>query len=332
MNDQRQAIDRWHDQVLGVVLLAACGDALGAPFEGMPAPDRAALGQWETRPDPLLWTDDTALLVVTAEHLLATGGRIDEDGLAHAYAREWQADPERGYGSGPPLVFGDLLAGGDWRRTAAELFDGEGSYGNGGAMRVAPLALLPGLELADIAALARQVASITHQHPLGMEGAAIQAVAVALAARSDPRRPLDVAQFIRSLVKQLSLNEYRFALRDAHTLVRSGCQPRDVAAALGNATSAGASVPAALTSFLRFPDDPVTALRFAISIGGDTDTIAAMTGAMAGARCGTRALPGAWHSRLEQAERLHAAAYGLAGLGRRTWAGGPASAGPGTPY
>lgn len=327
MNDQRQAIDRWHDQVLGAILLAACGDALGAPFEGMPAPDRAALGQWETSPDPLLWTDDTALLVTTAEHLAATGGRIDEDALAHAYAREWQANPDRGYGSAPPHVFGEVLAGGDWRRAAAELFDGEGSYGNGGAMRVAPLAFLPWLELSEIAELARQNAAITHRHPLGMEGAAIQAVAVALAARSDPRRPLDVAQFIRALVKQLSLNEYRFALRDAHTLVRSGCQPRDVAAALGNATTAGASVPAALASFLRFPDDPVTALRFAISIGGDTDTIASMTGAMVGARCGTRGLPAAWHSRLEQTERLHAAAYGLAGLARRAWAGGATSTG-----
>jgi len=72
------------------------------------------------------------------------------------------------------------------------------------------------------------------------------------------------------------------------------------------------------------PPVAADAIRFAIQVGGDTDTIAAMTGALAGARCAASALPPTWLHRLEFAERLIAAADQLAGTAEKP--GGPAVA------
>jgi poly(ADP-ribose) glycohydrolase ARH3 len=85
----------------------------------------------------------------------------------------------------------------------------------------------------------------------------------------------------------------------------------EVVAAVGNVVTALRSVPAALTAFLRHPDSPPDAIRFAIELGGDADTIASMAGAAAGARGGRESLPGNWIDRLEDLPRLLAAGEGL---------------------
>lgn len=299
------------DRVLGSLLAAACGDAIGAPFEGSPTPAIDDVAAWETDTTPLRWTDDTALLITTAEQFAGIGGSIDEEAIIRAYAAEWSADPGRGYGAGPARIFSDVLAGRDWRATTAGLFEGAGSYGNGAAMRIAPFGLVQA-PLHEIAKLARANAAATHRHPLGIEGAAIQAMAVGIAAHTDPGRPIDSRSALRAVIDELALPEYRFALQRVHRLTITGAGPRETAQQLDNTTAAACSVPAALAAFLRNPDDPAAAIRFAILIGGDTDTIAAMTGALVGARCGTAGLPSGWLDRLEQSDRIRKAAAGLA--------------------
>lgn len=79
----------------------------------------------------------------------------------------------------------------------------------------------------------------------------------------------------------------------------------------GNDVTALGSVPTALLAFLVNRDDPAATIRYAIRAGGDTDTIAAMAGALAGARHGASALPHAWIQRLEIAERIRAVALRL---------------------
>jgi poly(ADP-ribose) glycohydrolase ARH3 len=58
-------------------------------------------------------------------------------------------------------------------------------------------------------------------------------------------------------------------------------------------------VPAAIYCFLRHPDSFEDAVVEAVSLGGDTDTIASMTGAISGARLGIEAVPGEWVEKLE---------------------------------
>jgi ADP-ribosylglycohydrolase len=165
-----------------------------------------------------------------------------------------------------------------------------------------------------VAARAARSAEISHRHPVAVDGAVAQAVAVHLALSLTGSAPIDSRAFVEQLHPQLRTDEFTSTLRRVVHLVEVEAAPAEVAAELGNGVHAGEAVPAALTAFLRHPDDAVAAIRYALLIGGDTDTIAAMTAAMAGARRGERDLPVTWGLRLHAASRLWTTAHALARL------------------
>jgi poly(ADP-ribose) glycohydrolase ARH3 len=307
------------ERVHGVMLGAACGDALGAPFEGSPTVRDAELTEWMSSPRVLRYTDDTAMMIALAEYLLALppAAHISEQHLAEAFADHWRREPWRGYGAGPPHVFRLVLAGWAWVDAAVALYPPHGSFGNGGAMRVAPVACLEP-DLDRVVAEARASARPTHLHPLGQDGAALQAAAVWSALHSPPDEPIDTDGFVHRLDGFIETAEFRKRLDSVPELARSATAEQ-AAGALGHGIAAEESVPTALLAFLRHPDSFVEALRFAIRIGGDTDTIAAMTGAIAGARHGVDAIPVSWLARLENEPRIRAQATRL-GL-RLRWFG-----------
>jgi poly(ADP-ribose) glycohydrolase ARH3 len=298
----------------GALLGGACGDSLGAPFEGQRTVDRAEFAMHRYATAPLVHTDDTAMTLVVAEHLIerdSTGRDRDLDGddLARALAWQWRAEPWRGYGRGPEQVFRALLLDADWRQAAADLFDGSGSYGNGGATRIAPVALSSG-SLDEICAQARAVARITHQHAIGQAGAALQAAAVALAFTLARDVPLDRSRFLAVLDGCHRQPQFRARLtRLRHVLDDS--RTSRAARSLGNGIPALESVPMAILAFLRSPDDPEQTLEFATQVGGDTDSIAAMAGTLSGARCGATRLPSDLLTRLEAGPRIVATADAL---------------------
>lgn len=176
-------------------------------------------------------------------------------------------------------------------------------------MRVAPAALVAG-DHAAADEVARATASVTHAHALGQDGAAVQAAAVhhALHGADDP---LDRQAFLEALVDAARTVEFRRALELVDTLDPS-VQPQHIAALLGNGIQALHSVPAAVAAFLTSTDSPGTAILTAVRCGGDADTIAAMTGAISGARCGERALEPRWLERLEGADRIRRLGSSLA--------------------
>jgi poly(ADP-ribose) glycohydrolase ARH3 len=185
-----------HDRFLGGLLGLAVGDAVGAPFEGLPADfvfwHAGPVGDLLARPfdGPLRYTDDTQMMIGVAEALLADG-EVRPDTLARRFADNY--DPERGYGRGARQILEAIAAGGDWDRLADEVFPG-GSFGNGAAMRVAPVGLVFAHDLNRVAEQAAASARPTHRHPLGVEGARLMARAVALAAPGPPRgRPWTAA-------------------------------------------------------------------------------------------------------------------------------------------
>jgi poly(ADP-ribose) glycohydrolase ARH3 len=291
--------DRTRAALLGVAL----GDALGRPFEGVPRPDAAEVMAWAESTERLTWTDDTAMTLVLAEHLVAAAPwddlRLDE--LVGRFAEAWQREPWRGYGGGPPRIFAAHLAGQPWRDASRALFGRAGSFGNGGAMRVAPVALVaPSLE--DGTRLARDSAVVTHAHPLGQDGAAVQAAAVFLALNSGDG-PLDRDGFVAELHGVAQTPEFTRAIDLLHR-VPVAADPHALAALLGNGIEAERSVPTAIAAFLAQPDDLRAAILTAVCCGGDADTIAAMTGAIAGARHGTGSLPQSWLARLEDYDRI----------------------------
>lgn len=280
-------IDRYRGALVGT----AVGDALGAPVEGRHSP-RGYVATLDSRSDDLRYTDDTAMTIALAESLVERGG-FDGDHLAHTFARHYATEPWRGYGASPPQVFRQLEEGVPWDRAAASLFGGTGSYGNGAAMRVAPVALFAHPDTNTVAALARNTAIVTHTHHEGIDGAVGQAVAVDRLLARHPDDKLDAAKLIEEIQPHLATAIFRDKLSYLATSIGHRNR-KDLAQVLGCGIAAHSSVPTALACFLSHPRSFPDAIKTAISLGGDTDTIAAMTGALSGAYLGIGAIPAHW--------------------------------------
>ncbi|WP_160051000.1 MULTISPECIES: ADP-ribosylglycohydrolase family protein [unclassified Nocardiopsis] len=276
----------------GCLLAAACADAFGHAPSGDP----------ESRA-PLRPTGSTSLMAVLAAHLRAREGggavAIDQDRLVREFTQVWRRDPERGFGGGEIRIFLSVVNGIPWRSASSSAFGGTGSYGAGAAARVAPVGLLR-IPLNRLVRLARDSAYVTHAHPLAIDGAALQACAVAYVRRADPRRPLPAFHLLSTVARHATAPEFRAQLARLSALGRAGYTPRDVVGALGGGAGAVEAVPAALAAFLHAPDDLPEVVRFAACLGAGAGNVAAMAGALAGARLGSGAVPGSWLRRLEE--------------------------------
>jgi poly(ADP-ribose) glycohydrolase ARH3 len=176
------------DRFAGCLLGLAVGDALGAPYEGLTGPDiffrfgPPHVIVKNPSGDTLYYTDDTELMIGVAE-TLAECGTVDESRLVRAFAENYH--PERGYGQGARKIIERMCRGTDWRALAETIFPG-GSFGNGAAMRVAPVGLLFVGDADEVWRQARASALPTHTHPVGIEGAQVLALAIALLNSSHP--------------------------------------------------------------------------------------------------------------------------------------------------
>src|SRR5262249_22975276 len=129
---------------------------------------------------PWPFTDDTAMALGIHE-VLDRHGRIDQDDLARVFGRKYVAAPWRGYGGGAHPLLSQISVGADWRVAAEALFSG-GSFGNGSAMRIAPLAGYFAEDgFAKVAEQAALSAAVTHMHAEGVAGGIAAAVAGAYA-------------------------------------------------------------------------------------------------------------------------------------------------------
>ena len=296
----------------GAMLGVAVGDALGARFEGVGSVDPDELAQFASDPGPLRYTDDTHMTLGLARSLIEKQG-FDAAHTAEVFARNFEQEPWRGYGSGPPHVFGLMRQGMPWDQAAGSLFGGTGSYGNGAAMRVAPVALFAFRDLDRVARLAQQSGVLTHTHERGVDGAVLQACAVALLLEAEPGRPLHAPALLQQLARRVQTKLFREILELLESLP-ADLPPPEAALRLGNGIEAFRSVPTALYAFLRHPDSFAGAVLYAIRLGGDTDTIASMTGALSGAYLGEEAIPTGWRERVEDAAELRRLARALFSL------------------
>lgn len=236
---------------------AILGDIIGSPYEfdrGNKSKDFPLFSQ-ESR-----ITDDTAMTIAVAEALLAAreGCFIDDEGateaLVGACMRKWgNRYPDLGYG-------GRF----SWWLTAKQP-QPYGSYGNGSAMRVSAAGwLLPSLE--ETEEVAAWTAKVTHNHPEGVKGAVATAAVIYLARHG--RSKEEIKKYV----------EQRFA----YDLSRS-CD--EIRPTYRHVESCQQTVPEAVTAFLE-GGDYTDVIRTAVSLGGDTDTLAAIAGAMAEAYYG----------------------------------------------
>jgi poly(ADP-ribose) glycohydrolase ARH3 len=294
---------------LGSLVGTAVGDGVGAGFEGWRAAETEAIEDVTASRELLVYTDDTHMMIGVAESLVQREG-FDGEHMAHVFVRNYEREPWRGYGPGPPRIFQMIKSGEAWDKAAEKLYHG-GSFGNGSAMRIAPVGVLYYDDLAELREVAYESSQITHSHELGREGAALQARTVALAVSLEPTKAFDSSEFSAKLGEFVQHEVYKQKLERVGVLLDEADR-NTVVAELGNGIEAFNSVTTAIYSFLSHPYSFEEAILFAVSLGGDTDTIAAMTGAISGAYLGIGSIPDKWLGKLENrayieelAEKLH---------------------------
>src|ERR1700720_2304636 len=195
------------DRFEGCLLGLALGDALGAKFEAQSADAiRARFPTVEdliAYPQEEIWyTDDTQMAIGVSEALIESGAIVEEI-LCRAFVANYL--PSRGYGRGARAVLEAMEDGRDYRKVAEQHFPG-GSFGNGAAMRVSPVGLVFRDDRRRLWEQARLSALPTHLHPLGIEGAQLLALAVALCSSMDK---FDRAAFFAELLRACASGEYR---------------------------------------------------------------------------------------------------------------------------
>lgn len=286
---------------LGSLVGTAVGDALGASLEGWHTIEPSHIQSLSDKQKVLTYTDDTHMMIGVAESLIENKG-FDGEHMAHRFIENYDREPWRGYGPGPPRVFRMIEAGEPWDRAAQSLYQG-GSYGNGSAMRIAPVGSFYWDDPVKLREVAYGSSRITHTHELGEEGAALQASAVALATGLSPSLVVDPEDLLGRLSSLIEHEVYKEKLSKIRELLGEEDKLK-VVWELGNGIEAFNSVPTAIYSFLAHPDSFEEAVVYAISLGGDTDTIGAMTGAIAGARLGVESIPETWRGKLENREYI----------------------------
>lgn len=292
----------------GCLVGAAIGDGLGSWWEGRGMTRREEIELLTERLEQLTYTDDTHMTIGVVESLIESNG-FDGEHMAQTFIRNYESEPWRGYGPGPPRVFRMIKNGESWDNAASKIYKG-GSFGNGAAMRVAPIGLLYYYNPTKLREIACKSSSITHSHELGKEGAALQAYAVALALNTPLGEEIDGEAFILKLQNFAQNQTYKEKLASVKELLGEQDR-RQVVAVLGNGIEALRSVPIAIYCFLSHPRSYKDCVIYAISLGGDTDTIASMAGAISGANLGIKAIPNEWRAKLENRVYIEALAEGL---------------------
>ena len=265
------------------------GDAFGelffrySPFENT----------FDDLPDsPWKWTDDTHMALSIVE-ILKAHHRIDQDELAKAFARRYRQEPYRGYAGGAHRLLSEVSTGANWRDISPKLF-GNGSYGNGGAMRAAPIGGFFYDDLTRAAKEAEFSAEVTHAHPEGKAGAIAVAVAAAVAAM----RPYPVGQdFLKEVIPFIP-----DGITKSRTEMALEIPPDAFIEAVrqlgsGSEVSAQDTVPFCLWNTAYHLDNYETALWSTVKALGDRDTTCAIVGGIVA--LSTAAIPEAWLNRRE---------------------------------
>ena len=285
---------------LGGMVGSALGDAIGEL--AFTVPKRERLLSNLDHVSEFRYTDDTAMAIGLAQSIIKEKG-IDQQNLGDTFSANFQREPWRGYASGPPTIFSLVAKRGiSYTEAARGMFGGSGSLGNGAAMRIVPLGLFfhRAEDLYEVAALSAQV---THAHPVGMDGAAVQAWAVARAVKLDPQRAFPLEGFVQGLIDFARTPEIQTKMTLIQKLITEDVPPNAAADEVGRSVAVHESMPFAIYSFLKYPKSFEACLFCAILHGGDRDTLGAMACAISGAYLGIEAIPYVWRQKLEN--RVH---------------------------
>jgi ADP-ribosylglycohydrolase len=283
-----------------VLLGTAIGDALGVPFETKLAnyellvgwDGETFLGSEHHRLKPGQYSDDTQMSLMVAESLIENHG-FNPDDLAERYVEWITSGRARGYGKTTMLAIQNLLKGKHWSESGIA-----GSYGNGTAMRAAPFGVYFRNDLKSLVSICKMDSGITHASDEAEAGS----IAIGLAAAYAVNREKE--GLLEELWKILPDSKVKSIVYSLDSLIDSPyITPEQALRVIGTKADVRQTVPAALYCFLKFQTYG-EAVEAAIRAGGDTDTTAAIVGALFAARDGTTDIQESWISGVEESSRL----------------------------
>jgi ADP-ribosyl-[dinitrogen reductase] hydrolase len=289
------------DRFLGSLLGLAVGDALGMPVEGMP-PEliRSRYGWIDTyhpRTDhsgtvieePGEITDDTEMMLCHVESLVSTGGLVDPENTGMRFLRLFHSDSRRFMGRTTQLSLIQADESGNFQNGVG----GEHAAGNGVAMRVAPIGLVHSVGRFNPEVLVREVMRaglITHSNPEAINGG----LAIAYGVRLQVTGAVPPEVLVEEVCSFIDEDEVSRRVRKAGMLARSDLsrdQHIENLQQIGTSGYVAESVAAAFYCAIVAGDDLRAGVELAVNAGGDTDTVAAMAGALIGAHAGASTFP-----------------------------------------
>jgi ADP-ribosylglycohydrolase len=270
------------------------GDGFGETFFTSPAVIDRRLQQFDPPPPPWFVTDDT-MMALSIVRCLKRYGHIEQTALAAGFAREYIRDPQRGYGGTAHGILRAIGEGRSWQVAAGRVFDGQGSCGNGAAMRVAPIGAYFADDLNRVITEAQASAEVTHAHPDGQTGAIAVALAAAYMVR-EGRPAMEMGHaLIRFVLEQIPQTETFHRLKKAMDLPLE-LSPQAAASVLGNGSQVISSdtVPFCVWCAARHSTDYKAALWTTVSGLGDRDTTCAIVGGIVALSAGRESIPTEW--------------------------------------
>lgn len=258
-------------QVLGCIIGGALGDAWGGPWEGTRGPVNFRI------PTRSRVSDDTQLTLATCESIMERG-EVDAGQVASHFAAWFATGRITGIGASTLKAMRDLVAGVHWALAGSR---GEFSAGNGAAMRIAPLAFLVDPAQPKVRNAIRDVCRITHHNDEAYVGAlaVVMAIRLILSGRWSAEK-----SFLIGVAESIPDSAVRDRIKEFLALKPS---PAEIASRFGASGWVVDTVPLALYCAQFIAERPLTeVIAQAIEIGGDTDTIASITGQIAGTQAG----------------------------------------------
>ena len=279
----------------------ALGDCFGQTFF---VPDENACQRIKDREivkGPWHFTDDT-VMAIGIYYILEKYGEIKQDELAKVFAKNYALDWHRGYGGTAHSILRSIEEGKNWREVASSVFDGMGSMGNGGAMRVAPIGAYFADDLDKVLYYARASAEVTHAHIEGIVGAmAVAAAAAFMLNKKLGNYSGDGKSFLCDIADKLPESDTKYKILSAASIKKES-KIDFVVSVLGNGMNLTAqdTVPFCLWCAAYYYTSMEEALWTAVSALGDRDTICAIVGGVVSLFVDE--LPQQWLSYMEHSE------------------------------
>jgi ADP-ribosylglycohydrolase len=258
-----------------------------------------------------MYTDDTNSALALASSIVENKALVPKH-AAMQYAKFYKESPYPGFEIGyPPSamhVMESVLKGVSYRETGTVSFK-DGSFANGGVMRICPVGLaFRNATDEELYAAAKWAVISSHVHPEAVDGTWLQAKAVSILVRSshESLQPADFLKNIKDLSKNPEMDKQLAKIVTFFDLPEAERPtPQVVVAALGDDFQIRAveAFPSALWAVVTNWRNPEQCIIDAVNLGGDTDTIGCIAGAMIGALHGHKWIPARWWSNIEDGKR-----------------------------